>query len=85
MTALKRALIACGAVFATVFTLLAGQLWLGKDPALGEGRAQPAAQEQDQDLHASVLDTVVAVAAGLLDEDHGEGDEQAPAMRSGTS
>ena len=79
----RRTLIAGGALFATVFALLAAQLWLGNDPALGEGAARPAAPEQE--LHASVLDTVLSVASGLLEEDDGEDDERAPAMRSGTS
>jgi hypothetical protein len=81
--ALRRALIASAAVFATVFTLLAAQLWLGNDPALGRDGGQPAAQEQE--LHASVLDTVLGVATSLLDEEHGDEDEQGPAVRSGTS
>ncbi len=86
MVALRRALIASAAVFATVFTLLAGQLWLGNDPALGEKSAQAAPREQEQELHASILDTVLGVATTLLDEEHGEDeDDESPAVRSGTS
>lgn len=86
--ALKRALIASTAVFATVFTLLAGQLWLGKDPALGDGSSQAAAQQQEQpELHASVIDTVIGVASSLLDEEHGDDDggDRGSSVRSGTS
>ena len=81
----RGALLATGAAFAVVFVLLAGQLWLGNDPALGEKRAQAAPQEQEQELHASVLDTVLGVATTLLDEEHDDDDDQAPAVRSGTS
>ncbi len=84
IVALKRALIASGAVFAAVFTLLAGQLWLGNDPALGENGGQQSAAEE-QELHASVLDTVLGVATGLLDEEHDQDAGQGPAVRSGTS
>jgi hypothetical protein len=84
MVAVKRALIATGAAFAVVFVLLAGQLWMGNDPALGEKRTQAAPEEQE--LHASVLDTVLGVATTLLDDEHGEDDDdRAPAVRSGTS
>jgi hypothetical protein len=88
MVALRRTLIASGVAFAVVFVLLAGQLWLGNDPALGRAGGAPAAQEREQEreLHASVLDTVLGVATSLLDEEHGdEDDEQGQAVRSGTS
>lgn len=81
-TGLRRALFAGGALFATVVALLAAQLWSGNDPALGQGAGRSAAPEQD--LHASLLDTVLSVASGLLDENDA-GAEQAPAVRSGTS
>lgn len=87
--ALKRALIASAAVFATVFTLLAGQLWLGRDPAIGDGSTQAAAQQQEEpELHASVIDTVIGVASSLLDEEHDDDDDggdRGSSMRSGTS
>ncbi len=83
MVALKRALIASAAAFAAVFALLAGQLWLGNDPALGESGGQQAAEEQE--LHASVVDTVLGVATSLLDEEHDEDEGRGAAMRSGTS
>lgn len=88
MTALKRALIASGALFATVFALLAAQLWFGKDPALGDATARVTSQKPEPELHASVLDTVISVASGLLDDEHGddgEGDDASSSVRSGTS
>jgi hypothetical protein len=86
MTAFKRALIASGALFAVVFALLAGQLWFGNDPALGEGAARVSTQKPEQELHASVLDTVLGVATGLLDDEHGDDDgEGSSSVRSGTS
>lgn len=85
MSALRRALIAGGAVFATVFALLAAQLWLGNDPALGDGTARGARQQPSQELHASVIDTVLSVAGGLLDAEHGDDGGSAPAVSSGTS
>lgn len=87
--ALRRALIAGGAVFATVFALLAVQLWFGNDPALGDGAAQVERRQQpEQELHASVLDTVLSVATGLLDDEHGDDDDDggsAPSVSSRTS
>lgn len=81
--ALKRTLIASAALFASVFALLAAQLWLGNDPALGTARAT---RQPEQDLHASVLDTVLGVASGLLDDEHGdEEDGGSSSVRSGTS
>jgi len=81
MRGLRRALILSGALFATVFALLAVQLWLGRDPALGDG-TRTAAQPREE-LSASVLDTVDSVAAGIFDDGADQG--QAPSVRSGTS
>lgn len=85
--ALKRTLIASAALFATVFALLAAQLWLGNDPALGTALGTARATPQpEQDLHASVIDTVLGVASGLLDDEHGdEEDGGSSSVRSGTS
>ena len=85
MLGLRRALILSAALFATVFALLAVQLWLGRDPALGQ-RADGRSAQPQKELHASVLDTVLSVAAGVLrDGDDEDGDGQGPAVRSSTS
>lgn len=86
MSGLRRALIVSGALFATVFVLLAAQLWLGNDPALGDGSARADARQDDGGARASVWDTVLGAAAGALQDDEGEDEgSSSPAVSSRTS
>ncbi len=78
----RRVLYAAGALFATVFCLLALQLWMGRDPALGKGGEQRGAAPAQSTQQASAWDTVLAVAAGLLNG--GEG-ERSPSTTDGSS
>jgi hypothetical protein len=81
---LRRALIASGALFALVFTLLAGQLWLGHDPALGDGSGR--GERAPRRTHASVLGTVLGLAASAVSDDAEGSSSSAPApVRSQTS
>lgn len=83
LTRLRRTFAASAVLFAVVFVFLAGQMWLGRDPALGDGSARRG-QEARPEQHASVLDTVLGVAAAVIqDDDEHEGG--APAVRTQTS
>jgi hypothetical protein len=83
----RRVLVAAGALFATLFLLLSLQLWLGRDPALGDGTARaPQQQQPRQDTHASVWDTVLGAATGALsDDDHGDSSSQSQPLQSRSS
>jgi hypothetical protein len=77
----RRTIIAGAALFAVVFTLLAGQLWLGNDPALGDGSGRAGVKQAE--THASVRDAFLGVVTGALSDD--EGRSGARTLRSQTS
>lgn len=76
----RRTLLACGALFAVLFTLLAAQMVLGRDPAVGEGsRATQTASTPPAGSGArddgSWVDVALGVVQALASDDDEHGDE----------
>ena len=84
-----RTMMACGALFSALFVLMTAQLMLGRDPAVGAGRQQPATTQVAQgptgegDLKGvagralgAVVGTVLSESLG--DEEGGKGGWQEP-------
>ena len=82
-----RTLLACGALFLAVFVLMAGQLMLGQDPAVGAGRQQPAPaqvaqrQEGDRDWKEVAGGAVGALIGGVISEAAGGDDDGGAAVQ----
>lgn len=77
----KRTLLACGALFAVLFCLLATQMVLGRDPAVGEGAratqtaSVPATGSGEQE-DGSWVDVALGVVQALASDDDEHGDDE---------
>lgn len=81
--AFKRTLLACAALFSVLFCLLAAQMLLGRDPALGgdgsrarTASAPPAATAgADRAAEGSWVDVALGVVQAVAGGDEGHGDD----------
>lgn len=83
-----RTMMACGALFLAVFVLMAGQLMLGQDPAVGAGRQQQAPaqvaqrQQGEGDWKSAAGSAVGAVIGGVISQAAGDDDHEGSAPQS---
>jgi hypothetical protein len=91
MHALRRALVACAALFALLLTFLSLQMLRGRDPAVGTAPVRasaPAPAAAPKDEEGSVLSSIVGLAASVITDggdEHDDGGGSGASVRTQTS